>query len=248
MTRPCLLTMHDRSFRLLHLLAANLLLVGCAGGLDNVKHGAQQAFRNTLAVHFSRQFFVGVDLVIQALAAEGGYLDNPLVRILLPPPVGLVIDVARDLHRNPKAALLETLINRAAEHAVPGAGPILQSVLREMDQADARGLFAAGRTATTDYLREKAGGAVHNALQPMISERLEMNGAVELYEELLQDPDIAALAAGAPHSTLPPVTPNNLDDYVTRKAVDGLFKMLEQRESSIRESISRIPMPAGSTP
>lgn len=234
--------------RLLSLLAAVLLLAGCVTTLDEVKQGAQQALRNALAFHFKRQFMSGVELVTQGLAGEGGYLDNPLVRILLPPPVGLVIDVARDLHRNPGAALLETLMNRAAEQAVPVAGPILQAVLRDMDTADAQDLLAAGQTATTDYLRARAGHAVHEALRPVVSEKLAQSGAVALYEDLLHDREIAVLVAGLPARAASPVAPGALDDYVTGRAVDGLFRTLEQREDLIRESIAQLPVPGGVSP
>src|SRR5690606_40846793 len=111
--------------RLALLLAAALLLTACANTVDNLKVAASDTLRNTLAFHFSRQFGKSIGVVIQGLAAEGGFLDNPLVRVLLPPPVGLVIDVARDSKQNPRAAPLETVLNRAAEQAIPGAGPVL---------------------------------------------------------------------------------------------------------------------------
>ena len=44
------------------------------------------------------------------------------MRVLLPPPLGLVIDVARDLNDKPEAALLEIMINRAAEKCHSGGG------------------------------------------------------------------------------------------------------------------------------
>jgi hypothetical protein len=229
--------------RLIPLLAASLLLAACAGTLANVQHGAQTALHNTLAFHFNRRFADAVGTVIRGLAMEGGYLDNPLVRILLPPPVGLVIDVARDLHHDPRAALLETLMNRAAEHAVPVAGPVLQAVLRDMDKTHPQGLFAAGKTATTEYLREKAGGAVQDALLPVVAAKLAENGAVAVYEQLLADEGIAALVTDTPESMVTPVSPGNLDRYVTEMAVDGLFKTLAQHEVQVRESVNRLAMP-----
>jgi hypothetical protein len=230
------------------LLVATLLLSACAGAMGTVRHGAEEALRNTLVFHFGRQFAYGMGFVIQGLAREGGYLDNPLVRILLPPPVGLVIDVARDLRHDPKAALLETLMNRAAENAIPGAGPILQAALRDMDRSDTRSLFAAGKTATTDYLRERVGAAVYEALRPVIAQELAVSGAVDVYQGLLQEREreIAMLVAEAPERMQRPVAPENLDDYVTGRAVDGLFRMLEQRETLIRETMVQMPTPAGS--
>ena len=193
--------MHRTPHRFAVLLAAALLLTACTNTLDNLKVAAGDPLRTTLAHHFTRQFGKGIGAVIQGLAAEGGFLDNPLVRVLLPPPVGLVIDVTRDFQQNPRAALLETLMNRAAEQAIPGAGPILQTVLADMDKTDMQALFNAGRTATTDHLRQKAGGAVREALLPVISEKLAAGGAVEIYGELLKAHQAATLIAGTPEDS-----------------------------------------------
>ncbi|MDY0069574.1 MAG: DUF4197 domain-containing protein [Porticoccaceae bacterium] len=232
--------MHRTPHRLAVLLAAALLLTACANTVDNLKVAAGDTLRNTLAFHFSRQFGKSIGVVIQGLAAEGGFLDNPLVRVLLPPPVGLVIDVARDFKQNPRAALLETVMNRAAEQAIPGAGPILQAVLADMDKADMQGLFDAGKTATTDHLKEKAGSAVREALLPVISEKLAAGGAVEIYGELLKAHQATTLIAGTPDDAPPPVAPEDLDDYVTDRAVDGLFRALGDREALIREGIANL--------
>jgi len=151
-----------------------------------------------------------------------------------------VIDVARDFKQNPRAALLETVMNRAAEQAIPGAGPILQAVLADMDKADMQGLFDAGKTATTDHLKEKAGSAVREALLPVISEKLAAGGAEEIYGELLKAHQATTLIAGTPDDAPPPVAPEDLDDYVTDRAVDGLFRALGDREALIREGIANL--------
>lgn len=227
-------------YRLVIILLTAVMLTACVNTMDNMKLAAQEKFRQTLAYHFTRQFGKGIGVVIEGLAVQGGFLDNPLVRILLPPPVGLVIDVARDFQQNPRAVLLESLMNHAAEQAIPGAGPILQTLITEISQGDSQNLFAAGKTAATDYLREKAGGAVYDALLPVVSEDLAASGALEIYGELLKAHETAAIITGIPEGETPPVAVDELDDYVTRKTVDGLFRMLGDRETLIRDGITSI--------
>ena len=227
-------------YRLVLSLVTALLLTACVNTVDNMKLAAQEKFRQTLAYHFTRQFGKGIGVVVQGLAAQGSFLDNPLVRILLPPPVGLVIDVARDFQQNPRAVLLESLMNHAAEQAVPGAGPILQTLITEISAGDSTNLFAAGKTAATDYLREKAGGAVYDALLPVVAQDLAASGAVEIYAELLKAHEATALVTGMADGEAPPVAADELDDYVTRKTVDGLFRMLGDRETLIRDGISNM--------
>src|SRR5690606_6309597 len=120
-------------------------------------------------------------------------------------------------HQNPRAALLETLMNRAAEQAIPGAGPMLG----DMGRSDMQSLFEAGRTATTDHLRATAASAVHDALLPVISENLAANGAIAIYGELLKAHEWAVLIADIP-ATAQAVAAEDLGEYVTARAVDGL--------------------------
>jgi hypothetical protein len=110
-----------------------LLTSGCASVFDEMSLAAQAKFQQMFANTFAQKLKYGIDLVVEQLALKGGFLDDPLVRILLPPPLGLVIGVARDLSAHPQAALLETLINRAAEDAIPVAGPILKNIVAKMD-------------------------------------------------------------------------------------------------------------------
>jgi phage tail protein X len=221
----------------LPLLSAALLLVACTGTVDTVRAAAEEKLRQTLARQFGRQLSATLDVIVQGLGAAGGFLDNPLVRVLLPPPVGLVIDVARDFHQNPRAALLETLMNRAAEQAIPGAGPILRTMLGDMGRSDMQSLFEAGRTATTDHLRATAASAVHDALLPVISENLAANGAIAIYGELLKAHEWAVLIADIP-ATAQAVAAEDLGEYVTARAVDGLFRTLGDKELLIREGIA----------
>ncbi len=228
------------TLRLLPLLAAALLLAACAGSVDNMKLATEAKLRQTLTSHFTRQFGRGITTVVQGLAVEGGFLDNPLVRILLPPPMGLVIDVARDFHHNPRAALLETLMNRAAENAVPGAAPILQAVLATLDSGDRQSLFEAGKTAATDHLRAVAGEAVHQALLPVIAENLVESGAVKLHGELLRAHQAAGLLGGDLSGDEPWVAEGELDEYVTARTVDGLFRLIGNREALVRDGIASL--------
>ncbi|TNE81661.1 MAG: DUF4197 family protein, partial [Gammaproteobacteria bacterium] len=100
------------------ILAACLMLAACTSSLEGLQQYAQDKLQQSVAAEFGRQLGRGINAVVTELGAEGGYLDDPLVRILLPPPLGMVIGVARDLHANPEAAALEILMNRAAEQAI----------------------------------------------------------------------------------------------------------------------------------
>lgn len=239
--------------RIATIILASMVLSACSSLADSVQQTAQVKFRQFIADQFGQRLESGIDSVIGQLAMKRGYLDDPLVRILLPPPLGLAIGVAMDLQKNPQAALLETLINQAAENTIPGAGPVLKNIVMNMDTPRLENLFDAGNTAATDYLKEKGGALVQAALLPAITEELHASGAIELHGRLLKARETAdrttATAAGvhrkietARHqaAAVQTVTQEELGRYVAGQAMSGLFKKLADEELSIRSALESL--------
>jgi hypothetical protein len=227
--------------RVVALVLVVLLTSGCASMFDDMSLAAQAKFQQVIANKFAQKLTSGIDLVARQLAVKGGFLDDPLVRILLPPPLGLVIDVARDFNSNPQAALLETLMNRAAENAIPVAGPMLKNIVANMDADTLQRLMNSPRSAATDLLIAEGEGAVQAALLPAVTQSLTANGAFKLYGDLLQSqqkPDAGADFAA--NTTAQSVSQEQLSQYVVQKAADGLFKKVATRELVIRASLNSI--------
>lgn len=234
-------------------------LVSCAPpDYDRMQASVAERARQTLARYFMGQFGKGIDGVLAGLAAEGGFLDNPLVKILLPPPLGLMIDVGQAFHNDPKAALLDTLINKAAENVTLGAGPILQAAVQDIiASGKAEALFSGDPAAVTDYLREQSTESLRDALKAPVAKALEESGATALYTELAEVSaivsdmeremgEIQGAIDGEPTElsdilAMPDmpatVAPEDLDDYVTEKTIDGIFRMIEQKEKGLRQQI-----------
>ncbi|POP54201.1 hypothetical protein C0068_02735 [Zhongshania marina] len=210
--------------------------------VNDMSLAAQAKFQQILANKFAQKLAAGIDLVVEQLTVEGGFLDDPLVRILLPPPVGLVIDVARDFNDNPQAALLETLMNRAAENAIPVAGPILKTVLANMNADTLQTLVNSPRSAATDVLIAEGGEEVQQALLPLVTQSLTENGAIKIYSDLMQvysniDAAENAVANSNEQAVVESVSPDALGEYVVKQAVGGLFKKVAAKELAVRESL-----------
>lgn len=204
--------------------------------------------------YFLKKYAARVDLVLAGLAAEDGFLDNPLVKILLPPPVGLLIDVGQTFYENPRAALLDTLINHAAEQVTLGAGPVLRHAMEGIILENrAEALLSGDETAVTDFLRQETAAALHQTLLPEVSSILEDSGAKEIYRELTEVAakvekvnskarQAEALLNGEiiENRTNTPLEekPVNLDTYVTENAVAGIFKMLGEEEKALRQQLT----------
>jgi hypothetical protein len=236
--------------RVAAIILVSIVLSSCSSFVDSAKLTTQATFQQFLANQFGQQLEKGIDSVIEQLTMKGGYLDDPLVRILLPPPLGLVIGIARGLQENPQATILETLINQAAENSIPVAGPILKNIVTNMTTPTLENLMTAGNTAATDYLKERSGVLMQSVLLPVITKELHANGAIELYGELLEAKEIVDQIPATqaddnplsdtfehPASTLEMVTPELLGHYVAEQAMSGLFKKVAAKELSIRKSV-----------
>lgn len=198
---------------------------------------AREQAQTVIALQLQRQLGERIPQVINLLAQPGGYLNNPLVRILLPPPLGFALGVAMDLGAQPQTPPLQILINRAAELAIPGAGPILSETLRQFPPAEVVRLLSAGDTAATDSLRQRSYQLVANVVEAKIAAELSASGALRQYQELkdaydaqqaLQPPDLQT-ALHNPQLAL--------EQHVTTAAVDGLFRLLGEEEKSLRAQL-----------
>lgn len=193
-----------------------------------------------LALQLQRQLGERIPEVIALLAQPGGYLNNPLVRILLPPPLSFAMNVALDLAAQPEAAPLQILLNRAAELAIPGAGPILTETLRQFPPEEVLRLLTAGESAATDSLRQRSYQLVVNVVEAKVASELARSGAVGQYQDL-KEAYLAQRALQAPAPELAVDDPlTELQNHVTTAAVDGLFRLLGEEEQALR---SQLPAP-----
>ncbi|MDX9710783.1 MAG: DUF4197 domain-containing protein [Trichloromonas sp.] len=226
-------------------LALSLLTSCAANPMDrmksNISRFAEDKFRDSLAGQLVKGLGQGIHLVVNELARPGGYLDNPLVRILLPPPVNLALGLIRDIQARPDVNPLLLVMNRAAETAVPGAAPVLLAALDQIDAIRARGLLDAGKTAATDYLKEQTENKLKETLTPVVMETLAKNNGFAQYEQLL-----AALHAQRHVRESDPAAPPTFDepqadlaDYVVQQTINGLFKAIGVEEERIRDDLDR---------
>ena len=167
----------------------------------------------------------GVGQAVGKLSAADGFLGNPQVKIPLPPSLEKAEKVLRDLGMGRSADELVTTMNRAAESAVVEAKPILLDGIKKITLADAKAILAGPEDGATQYFRKTSGEAIVQRFLPKVK---AATGRVKLAE------DYNRFAAPAAQFGLIDKQDADLDQYVTRKAVDGLFLMIAQEEKAIR--------------
>lgn len=173
---------------------------------------------------------IGISNGSEALSKLDGYYKSPY-KILLPEQARKITDKLKVVpgFKDVEEVIVQKL-NRAAEDAASQAKPIFVEAITGITIADAWGILRGADNAATVYLHEQTNDALTEAFQPVILESLNKFNAVEYWNK-----------AVTAYNKLPFVTQMNpkLDEYVTEKALDGLFDMVEKEEKAIRENVSR---------
>ena len=175
----------------------------------------------------------GVAAAITNLSRPGGFLDNPQVKIPMPEKLQAVEKTLRAMKQDKYADEFVTTMNRAAEAAVPEAMPIFSDAVKSMTIDDAKKLLTGGNDSATQFFKDKGEKQIQEKMLPVIKQATEKTGVTAAYKKLLDQ-------AGGANSFLGRLNINtaslDVDNYVTQKASDGLFKMIAEEEKRIREN------------
>ncbi len=168
----------------------------------------------------------GSQAAVAALGRTDGFFGNPQVKIPLPESLARSEHTARRLGLGRYADELILTLNRAAEAAVPEARTLFVDAVEKMTVQDAKGILTGGETAATDYFRRSTQDALRTRFRPIVAKATARVELAAKYDEY------AETAAGF---GLVRKEDANLDDYVTQKALDGLFFMVGEEEKKIRK-------------
>ncbi len=205
------------------ILRALLLLVICGqawalGLADLTDKDASGGLREALAQ--------GAEKAVGQLGADGGFLNNPKVKIGLPSSLAPMEDMLRTMGRGKDLDALVSTMNKAAEQAVPKAKPLLVEAVKKMSVEDAKKILGGGDDAATRYFKDKTGAQLAESFLPTVKEATDKLALSAQYNKLASKANQFGLAKG---------DELKIENYVTRKALDGLFLMIAEEEKAIRK-------------
>jgi hypothetical protein len=165
------------------------------------------------------------ETAVSNLAKENGFLGNNKVRIPLPDNLQKADNLLRKFGMGKYAEDLTTSMNRAAEAAVPEAKTLLVGAVKKMSVTDARDIITGPSDAATQYFRKNTEAALASKFQPIVAKSMAKVKLAESYDRF---------AGKGAELGLVDAKDANLKDYITRKAMDGLFLMMAEQEKTIR--------------
>ncbi|MCA1760014.1 MAG: DUF4197 domain-containing protein, partial [Bacteroidales bacterium] len=183
---------------------------------------------------------VGTNNSADILGKTDGYYRDEMVKILLPPEADVIVkNISKIPGGNKLIDDVLLSINRAAEDAVSEAKPIFVNSIRSITISDAFGILKGEDNAATQYLRNTTYNQLVNLYRPKIKTSIDKKlvgnvSAGQTWETLTGKWNEAANSIVGQVAGFKPVN-IQLDDYLTQKALDGLFLKIADEEKKIRK-------------
>ncbi len=164
---------------------------------------------------------------VSKLGVTDGFLGNPKVRIPLPDSLKKADKLMRRFGMGKQADELVTRMNRAAEAAVPEAKTLLVDAVKKMSVQDAKNVLTGGDDAATQYFRKTTSGPLAEKFLPIVQKATADVQLAQQYNKFAETGARFGLV-GKEQA--------NLEQYVTQKALDGLYLMMAEEEKAIRQN------------
>ena len=188
----------------------------------------------------------GVTYATTQLGSNNGYLNNKAVKIPLPNNLSSAEKLIRSAGGDKMADDLINSMNTAASKAAPKTAEIFISAIDKMSLTDAQKILSGGNNAATEYFKANTTESLKKSIAPIIQETMKENQVAGYYESvnnlyksnvkgLVDNSGVMGMAKSfGVDSYVPGNSNESLDEFVTNKAIEGLFTMIAQKEVAIR--------------
>jgi hypothetical protein len=193
-----------------------------SGGGSFTKDEAAQAIKEALTNGITK----GVDKV----SVVDGFFKNDIIKIPFPPDAKNVETALREIGLGSKVDEAILSFNRAAEDAAKQATPIFINAIKQLTIDDAINIVNnKQQDAATQFLQRTTTDQLVAAFKPPIKVSLDKVGATKYWAEIITE-----------YNKIPfhQKVSTDLPEFVTRKAISGLFYMVAQEEARIRKDAS----------
>ncbi|MBE9584989.1 DUF4197 domain-containing protein [Mucilaginibacter sp. JRF] len=164
------------------------------------------------------------------LSAQNGFFGNALIKLVFPPEAQKAEKTLRSLGLNSLCDNVILSLNRAAEDAAKEAKPIFINSIKQLTLQDATNILLGNKDAATQYFKRTTVNQLTEKFKPVIQSSLNKVGATRYYGDAVTAYNKVPLVS----TKLNP----DLSDYVTQKAIEGLFVEIAKEELNIRQNLS----------
>lgn len=195
-------------------------------GLQKTLLGKEKLTETDIINGLKQALEIGTTNAVKSVSVINGYYKNPKIRIPLPENIQRVEKYLRVAGFGQHVDAFVLSMNRAAEKAAPKAKVIFWNAIKQIKFSDARRILDGRDNEATLYFKEKTFLQLQDTFKPITRKAMSEVGVTRLYLDL--NDKIRSIPFLETMSF-------DLDQYVTERALDGLFLMLAGEEKKIRE-------------
>jgi hypothetical protein len=169
---------------------------------------------------------VGSNNASSTASKVDGYFRNPVIKIPFPPEAKNIESKVRAIGMNKQVDEFILTINRAAEEAAKNAAPIFLNAITGMTITDGLSILRGNDSAATSYLKKTTSAQLHDKFKPVIKSATQKVDVTRYWNPIITT-----------YNKMPLVTKMNpdLEEYITQKALTGLYYLVSQEEAKIRK-------------
>lgn len=216
------------------IVLAATLIVGCAemtqvmDEVNSMANSSSPSLTNDEVIKGLKQALeVGTNNSTAITSKLDGFYKNPEIFIPFPPEAIKVKEKVTALGMGSQVEKFELTMNRAAETAAKEAAPIFINAITSMSIADGFAILRGGENAATQYLIDKTSSQLKVKFNPVVKSAIDQVEVTKYWNPIINT-----------YNKIPLVDKMNpnLEDYITTRAMDGLFLMIEKEEKNIRKN------------
>ena len=191
---------------------------------ETIDHGISN---EEVTIGLKDALVIGINKGFDQAARTNGFYSNSKIRISFPEDARKVETTLRRIGLGKEVDKFVIQLNRGAEKAALQAKPIFLKAINDMTIDDAWAILRGNDDAATQYLRKTSSTQLYQQFNPIIKRSLDQVNATKYYGDIIRR-----------YNRIPSVQKVNpdLDDYATKKAMDGLFTLIAEEEANIREN------------
>ncbi len=160
-------------------------------------------------------------------SALGGFKNNARLFIPFPKEAQQMKDKLSQIGFSKQVGEFEATLNTAAELASKEAGQVFMGAIKDMTLNDGFAILKGHDSAATNFLKERTTSVLMERYSPIVQKALDEVNITKYWTPLVNA-----------YNMIPGVQPQNpnLNQYVTGKAIDGLFLLVKDEEKNIRKN------------
>ena len=169
----------------------------------------------------------GSKKAVASASQENGFNTNDLIRISFPQDAIKMEAVLLKLGMNKQIDKFEEKMNRSAEIASKNALKILLEAIHLLTLDEALAILQGEDNAATIYLQQQSSNRLFMEFKPLIQSSMKDVQLIKYWAPLISK-----------YNSMPLTKKVNtdLEEYITIKAIDGLFLLISIEEKNIRNN------------